>query len=202
MASQFLRVLGLALVISPLAAARAATPEKQARDFLEAAGVTGGLVVHVGCDDGKLTADLRVNDRYVVHGLDTGSGSVDAARRHIQSLGVYGNVTVDAFDGAHLPYTDNLVNLLVVSKKYRLSNREMLRVVAPGGVVYVLEGEAWKKTVKRWPEGIDTWTHYLHGPDNNAVARDRVVGPPRHMQWMGGPHWSRNHHKLCSISSV
>lgn len=41
-----------------------------ARDILDATGVKGGLIVHLGCGDGKLTAALRVNDRYLVHGLD------------------------------------------------------------------------------------------------------------------------------------
>ena len=30
----------------------------------------GGLVVHLGCGDGKLTAALRTGDAYLVHGLD------------------------------------------------------------------------------------------------------------------------------------
>ena len=44
-----------------------------------------------------------------------------------------------------------------------------------------------RKTVKPWPAEIDQWTHYLHGPDNNAVAHDARVGPPRHMQWLTQP---------------
>ena len=33
-------------------------PEKQARKILDVTGVKGGLVVHLGCSDGKLTAAL------------------------------------------------------------------------------------------------------------------------------------------------
>ena len=33
---------------------------------VEDSGVKGGLVVHLGCGDGKLTAALRVNDSYLV----------------------------------------------------------------------------------------------------------------------------------------
>jgi hypothetical protein len=36
-----------------------------AQAIINAAGVSGGLVVHVGCGDGQLTAALRVNDRYL-----------------------------------------------------------------------------------------------------------------------------------------
>ena len=41
-----------------------------AREILEATGVKGGLIVHLGCGDGKLTAALRANDSFLVHGLD------------------------------------------------------------------------------------------------------------------------------------
>ena len=53
---------------------------------------------------------------------------------------------------------------------------------------------SWTKTVKPWPDDIDDWTHFQHGPDNNAVAEDEVVGPPRRMQWLAGPTWTRHHH--------
>jgi len=36
-----------------------------------------------------------------------------------------------------------------------------------------------EKTVKPWPDAIDEWTHFLHGPDNNVAADDSVVVPPK-----------------------
>ena len=47
--------------------------------------------------------------------------------------------------------------------------------------------------MKPWPKEIDQWTHYLHGADNNAVAHDSVVGPPKSVQWLEGPLWQRHH---------
>jgi outer membrane protein assembly factor BamB len=69
-------------------------------------------------------------------------------------------------------------------------------------VAYVKGGGTWNKTVKPWPDETDEWTHYLHGPDNNAVARDSVVGPPRHVQWISKPRFSRSHDHLASVSVV
>ncbi|MHC4539484.1 MAG: hypothetical protein ACYS74_06850, partial [Planctomycetota bacterium] len=60
------------------------------REILEQTGVKGGLIVHIDCGDGRLTAALRDNERYIVHGLDTDTKAIEAARRHIQSLGLYG----------------------------------------------------------------------------------------------------------------
>ena len=45
-------------LLSPYAAAQA-DPAEEARQILAATGVKGGLVVHIGCGDGRLTAALR-----------------------------------------------------------------------------------------------------------------------------------------------
>ena len=172
---------------------------QKARQILDAAGVKGGLIVHIGCGDGKVTADLRADDSYIVQGLDTDAANVQKARQHIKSLGIYGKVTAETFDGKHLPYVDNLVNLLVVSDgRCRVPHDEVTRVLAPRGVA-VING---KKTMKPWPKDIDEWTHFLHGPDNNAVAKDTRIEPPRYMQWVSGPRWGRSHDHLSSLSAA
>jgi len=181
---------------------RQMAPETRAKRILDATGIHGGLIVHLGCGDGRLTAHLRADNSYVVHGLDRDAEGVKRARKHIEALRRYGTVSVDRLRDRHLPYIDNVVNLLVAEDSMGIPRAEMMRVLAPRGVAYARENGAWTKTVKPWPKDIDEWTHYLHGPDNNAVARDTVVGPPRHMQWLGSPRWTRNHHTLCSISSV
>ena len=179
-----------------------AAPGTQAKAILDAAGVKGGLVVHVGCGDGKLTAALRASDSYVVHGLDADAANVAAARRHLRKLGLCGPVSVDRLVGGHLPYTDNLVKLLVSEGLGPVGMPEVLRVLAPGGVAYVRSGGKWARTVKPRPANIDEWTHYLHDATGNAVADDTVVGPPRHMQWLADPLWARNHHTLASLSAM
>ncbi len=65
-----------------------------ARDVLDAAGVKGGFVVHIGCggpEASVLTAELHSSDRFLVHGLSRNLSHVAASRKHIQSLGVYGS---------------------------------------------------------------------------------------------------------------
>jgi len=162
--------------------------------ILSATGIQGGLIVHLGCGDGRLTAALRAADAYLVHGLDADPASIEKARRHIRSTGLYGPVSVDRLAGARLPYATNLVNLVVAEALGDVPMDEVRRVLAPNGVAYVKgPGGGWQKTVKPWPADIDEWTHYLHGPDNNATARDRRVGPPRHLQWKSHPMYCRSH---------
>ena len=190
------------LAICPAAEAQQETPEQQARAILNATGIRGGLIVHVGCGDGTLTAALSHNESCLVHGLDAIAENVNKAREHIRSRSLYGRVSVDQWRGDHLPYVDNLVNLLVFEHPGGIPMTEVMRVLAPNGVAYIRKDNVWEKTAKPRPEQIDEWTHFLHDATGNAVADDDLVGPPRCMQWLGDPLWTRNHHTLASISGV
>jgi len=158
--------------------------------------------VHLGCGNGQLTTGLHTNDRYLVHGLDANVANVELAREHIRSLGLYGKVSVEEFDGDRLPYAENLVNLFVSGELGNVSTNEIMRVLAPLGVAYIENEGEWTKTVKPWPAEIDGWAHYMHGADGNAVSQDTVVDTPRRVQWVEGPQWSRNHATPPSIQSM
>jgi SAM-dependent methyltransferase len=175
---------------------------EQSRQILDASGVKGGLIVHVNCGDGKLTAALGANDSYLVHGLDAEAKNIEQARKHIQSLKLYGKVSVEQLRGNRLPYTDNLVNLIFSEQQIDVPMDEILRVLVPNGVAYIKKGSIWTKTVKPRPKEIDEWTHYMHDAGGNAVAHDSVVGPPRHLQWVGSPRWARHHDHIASMSAL
>jgi len=194
-------LVSLAFCLAPSVTAAAAEADL-AQDVLNATGVRGGLIVHVGCGDGKLTAALRAGESYLVHGLADELADVAEACEHVRSLGLCGKVLVEESHGNRLPYVDNLVNLLVCGRPLEFPMDEVMRVLAPGGVAYVRQDGRWTKRVKPRPAEIDQWTHFLHDATGNAVAQDRRVGPPRHMQWTAEPVWARNHHKLASISAV
>ncbi len=185
-----------------LAASTAANGAETADDILDSAGIKGGLVVHVGCGDGKLTAALRANDGYLVHGLDVDADNVAAARNNIRNAGLYGKVAVDQLQGNRLPYNDNVVNLLVADDLGRVPQEEVMRVLAPNGVAYVKSGDKWTKTVKPRPKDIDDWTHFLYDPSGNCVSNDMVVDVPYRVQWVGGPRWARSHDQLATVSVV
>ena len=63
--------------------------------MLQATGVKGGLIVHLGCGDGSFTAALRVSDKFLVHGLDTNVANVARARERSETDG-FMKVFVDA----------------------------------------------------------------------------------------------------------
>ncbi len=203
---QVVHTVCLALALASIAVAASAPDQEMARQILDQTGVKGGLVVHVGCGDGRLTAALRANDSYLVHGLGRDSMELDSARVYIQSLGLYGSsVSVEPWSGARLPYIDNSVNLIVSESPENLdgvNEAEILRVLVPNGVSYIKSDAGWKKTVKPRPAEMDQWTHYLHDPSNNAVAHDSLVEPPSRYQWLSGPRYSRQHDHMSSVSAV
>ncbi len=178
------------------------THARQAAKILENTGVAGGLVVHLGCGDGSLTVALGANDSYLVQGLDDDISEVEQARGYIEKRGLYGPVSVDSFDGIHLPYIDNVVNLIVAQSPTKVSTEEMIRVLSPNGVAYIEHEGSWRKIVKPWPDEIDEWTHYMHAPNNNAVADDTIVGAPRRLQWSAGPKWTRSHEVMSSFNAM
>jgi len=173
-----------------------------ARQLIEKSGIKGGLVLHVGCGSGAKTMEMRVSESYLVHGLDTDPEKVAEARKRIRDAGTEAGVSVSCFGGKALPFIDNVAALIVAEKPGAVAEREFLRVLAPNGIICILRNGGWEMRSKPRPQTIDQWTHFLHGPGGNAVSNDTVVEPPRHMQWLGAPYWTRNHHKLASISSV
>ena len=200
--------IALGVILSPAVAGQTA------EEIVSALGVKGGVVVHVG-DDANLTAALRLNDRYVVQGLVTSRAKLREARAKIAAAGEYGPVSIAVFDGENLPYADNMVNLIVISNQSSVTSEEVERVLAPSGVVLTSSPlmtdhrslithspvpGGWHAYTKSIPSDIDTWSHHLHGADNNAVAMDKQVDTPQSLKWVCKPLWARSHEFLSSIS--
>jgi outer membrane protein assembly factor BamB len=168
----------------------------------DSSGFRGGLIVHLGCGDGRQTALLGTGGNCLVQGLDTSASAVKSAREHLAAQGIHGSVTAAEFDGKTLPYIDNVVNLLVIDDAFSVAREEMMRVLCPGGELCTKQDGKWKTVTKPRPEDIDEWSHFLHGADNNAVAKDLRITTPRHLQWDAEPKRTRDHDALASISAM
>ncbi|MHC4071321.1 MAG: outer membrane protein assembly factor BamB family protein [Planctomycetota bacterium] len=160
--------------------------------------VDGGLVVCIGADALKSVSNDWKKPACVFQCLETSEAKMSSLREEIMAAGCHGKVSVALFDGIKLPYINNLVNLLIVGSELNVPSSEVTRVLAPYGVAFV----NGKKIAKPYPEEMDEWPQYLHGADNNCVAQDTVVGPPRQVQWISGPAWTRAHIGAATISSM
>jgi len=77
-----------------------ATPPAAAEStaLLKESGVKGGLIVHLGCGDGKLAA-LRVNERFLVQGLEADTAKIEQARANGRPCLSLPNGRVACLDG-------------------------------------------------------------------------------------------------------
>ena len=194
--------------------------------IVEKSGVAGGFCVVLGGNDAALPMAIGKEGPFVVQTLCPDEKTRDAFRAAIREGGQYGAVSAVALDDAdHLPYSQNLINLVVVRDPALGAplRQEIGRVLAPFGVCVVedgalppadvdalfreaglerLEGVSPAAARKPWPREIDEWGHFLHGPDGNPVARDEVVAPPERYRWVSEPRWLRSHETDSSVSTL
>ena len=129
--------LTCARIVQAAEASKQGDTSQLAQQILKDTGVAGGLIVHLGCGDGRLTTALRAGNSFLVQGLDADPKNVEAAREHVRSLGLYGGVSVEQWSGKRLPYVDNLVNLVVAEDLGNAPLDEVMRVLARLGVTCV-----------------------------------------------------------------
>jgi outer membrane protein assembly factor BamB len=172
--------------------------KEAAETILNESAIKGGCIVHLGCGNGEQTAKLGFNGRFLVHGLDRDQKHVEQARKFIASKGLYGPITVAKLNGTTLPYADNLVNFVIAEDASMVSKDEIMRVLAPLGTALI----AGRKVVKPWPAGMDEWTHFLHGPDNNAVSADKQISRPISLRWVTERPWGRSHDQFTTLSTM
>jgi len=201
--SLLLRIVSVfGLLLATMASTVLSSPVDEAEQIASLADFHGGLVIHVGCGDGKLTAALRLADNCVVQGLQSNANLVETARANIRATGLYGPVSVIHWRENKLPYVDNLVSLVVCEDIGPVPSDELIRILRPHGAAVIKRDGKWTVTFKPQLQGTDEWEQHYHGADNNAVAQDTVVGPPRRYQWLGEPQWQRSHLAMPSINSM
>jgi outer membrane protein assembly factor BamB len=203
--------------------------QEAAAAIVRASGAPGGIIAIVEPAETDLAVALAKRGSFLVHCLAADAKRCDTLRQAIRAAGLYGTVSASLWQPPHLPYAENLVNVVVLPAADRVAERgltpqEVQRVLAPLGTALVAQSgdapawtvqpgdaggwqplsadAAWQGFRKPWPAEIDQWTHYLHGADGNPVAQDSVVGPPKHLQWIGGPRWLRCHETDSSVSTL
>ncbi|NQT88236.1 PQQ-binding-like beta-propeller repeat protein, partial [bacterium] len=188
-----LSCVALSLAILTAVPALAASDSATAKAILEASGVKTGLAFHLGCGrtgSAGLTAALA-EQGLVVHGLALDQAACARARKAIDARNVAGRAMVECVPVKPLPYLDNLANLIVTEdltelRKHGVTREEILRVLAPGGIVCSYTGGGWPVYGKARPAEMDDWTHPQHGADGNMVSADKVFQFPIGLKWIDG----------------
>jgi outer membrane protein assembly factor BamB len=182
-----------------LAAPSAFSAEDRVQVILAQSRFTGGVAVHVHGSNAELLRSLQQQCPSVLgHLLVAQDSATRPAREALVAAGLHGTISVGTWQTGTLPFIDNFVNLLIVEPSAAVPREEILRVLAPEGTA-VLGTEV---LVKPRPTTLDDWTHQLYDATGNAVSKDKALQPPlAHLQWVGGPRWSRHHDKMSSVSA-
>lgn len=177
-------------------AGRAQKPTGLAGQVITAAEGIRGVCVLVGCGDGETILELARDSEFLIHALDPSDDVVASVRTKVDAAGLYGRrVVVEKGTAWRLPHASNTVDAVLVVSSVRAEHdaamrSEAMRVLRPGGRAVLPRGKGASghdRHVKPAMRGVDDWSHWEHGPDNNPVSTDQVIKAPYMTQWLGRP---------------
>jgi len=179
----------LLIIVFALLCLSKARATERAESVLERIGAKQGICVLVGDTNCDLSIALAGRSELTFYVQLARGRDVGDACRAADEAGLFGTrIFLGKGSPAKLHLADNIADALVfVNEKARPSREEALRILRPGGKAFLGD----RALTKPFPEGMDDWTHPYHGPDNNPVAKDTVVGPPRRLRWKSPSLWSR-----------
>ena len=184
------------LCLLPIASADG---ESALESYLQKNAFPGGVVLQIHAKDhSALKTLIRRQKNVLGHILLNHEKDVHALRQKLYEEQLHGQLSVSQWSGGPLPFVPNFVNLVISESSAEVEDREILRVLAPKGTALIGD----RMLSKPRPDTIDDWPQYLYDAAGNAVSKDKEVKPPLdHLQWVGGPRWSRNHDLLSSVSA-
>ena len=169
-----------------------------AERIVKATGVRRGYCLVLKCGTGRLAYELAKRTDLMIYGVEPDERKAEAARRRLDSAGLYGvRVTVDTGGKALLPYPDYFANLVVsdailTSGEPEGSPKEMFRTLRPcGGVALIGQpaesarggGELKVRALREWMEGAG-------GPTVDIAEDGGVWGRITRSPLQGAGRWT------------
>ena len=157
-------------------------------DVIEAVGTDGGVCAVLGDDGCGRALELAEETRFLIYMHMRRGKAFQAACRKIAAAGHYGSrIFIGRGGPRRLQLGDNLADAVIVcAKDAATPEREMLRVLRPGGKLMYPD----RTVTKPFPEGVDDWSHPYHGPDNNPQSDDQVIVAPYLTQFLAEPRYA------------
>lgn len=169
-------------------------------------------MVQLGAADTSTAIALAKTGRYIINLLDADAKTITKAQSILHDNAVYGVAAAETLaDFSHLPYSENLINL-IIAESSPAKAKEIFRVLVPDGALVVTQPGAlnevnlkdagflniqevpdpsggngkWLIAHKPWPDNMGHWSHPRHDSNGNAVSPDTAVGEPRRIRWIAG----------------
>jgi outer membrane protein assembly factor BamB len=165
----------------------------------------GGLLLYMGQAKQDVVANLAKmaeSPRLLAQILIKDEDQLSSARALVAKYKTKGQLSVQVYNGKDIPVVSNVANFIICSSAAAVSKQELMRALAPRGIAYLQKNSNWQKLDNPVPDDIDDWSHALYNPANTVVSKDMQVGPPRRLQWMSGPGWSRSHEHMVSFNAM
>lgn len=169
-------------------AGRAQAAADGADPILQRLGVQRGVCAVLGLPDGGVDQLLELvrGSEITVYFQSGDPREVEDVRLRSAAAGLLGaRLFVDLGELRHIHLADNLADAVIVSagSGAAVDERELLRVLCPRGKALW----AGREIVKPVPEGVDSWSHPFHGPDNNPQSTDQLARAPYLTQFLANP---------------
>ncbi|MGD0901243.1 MAG: PQQ-binding-like beta-propeller repeat protein, partial [Thermoguttaceae bacterium] len=127
---------------------------------------------------------------WTVHCLVRAPARRDELLAQAQARGLGGRISASVWTGGRLPYANRLVTVLVADLDAlgaaAPARDELLRVVAPLGVLATGVGGTWKYETAPVPADMDAWPQWRHDAGRSRSSLDRLAGPSEELQWEAG----------------
>ena len=186
-----LTVLFFAALASDAQAASRSAAAK-AESALEQIGIQRGVCAVLGLpkgNDASLVTDVAGGSELTVFFQSPADEEIAAVRAAAEAAGLLGSrIFVDRGDLSRIHLADNLAGAVLVgaSAEKGIDDAELLRILHPRGKAIV----AGREIVKPFPDGVDSWSHPYHGPDNNTQSTDQLARAPYLTQFLAEPKFS------------
>ena len=137
----------LAVVFACLAGVSRADGASLAERFVEASGRRGGMSIVIGLRSPRFGRHISEQGQFFVECLYESASDRERSRKRLWRSRRYGRLTANEWDGEHLPYADNLLNLVIIDNWEHLESlgltvEEVGRVLAPLGTAIVGDSPA------------------------------------------------------------
>lgn len=138
-------------------------------------------VLDVGCGEGRLLAALHAAGHRRLRGVDIAPRMLERARRAVPAA------ELRVIDGLHLPFEDDAFDAVLFAATFtsapadevqRALAAEAMRVLAPGGVVFVsdLPLQHDERNRARYARGAPGFAHGAFALDDGGVCRHHPEG--------------------------
>lgn len=158
------------------------------------AGKFSGYALFIGSPKVTILKELTNRGTFSVQCL-VNQEQLATAQKTIHDNQISGMVTAASFTTATLPYTSSIYDIIIVDdanllSSLSISKNELLRILAPEGVLLTGTAPNYNKEVKPL-SGTSTQNHDFNYAMTKNFSDNSALQLPFELRWLNGPRWAQ-----------